>query len=440
MAGPGGFLLGSVSNTVFLDYYPLEKCRMDTTKRRLLIIGASARAAAELSRASDLHTCDLFADHDLQQVANADCIPQSEFPTGFVEWATSPKVAGTEGRNSARQCEWMYTGGIENSPNIVEEISSTHSLLGCDAATLRSVRDPFGFEKLIRESEIRGIRALSVARFDETLPLPHLIKPFASCGGLGIRQPGTGQLDDACTRRPSNFFRQEKVEGDLVAGLFLGNGEDCRLLGVTNSWVNEPGTTGSRQHPFRFGGSAGPIAIGSESLKRWQLLGQLFMRQHSLIGLFAFDCIITHKAEIAPLELNPRFTSSMELLPKIDGLTTVQWHLKTCRTGELPDESSIQSRSEPKAPLLRGKGILYAPETIKLDRHARERMLQVAADENAQLSDLPKNDQSIKSGQPLITVKTDGALLKDVRRRLSWKQDRLFCKVWQAAATATRLG
>ena len=131
-----------------------------TSTQKLLMIGASVRAAAHSARHYQLRTCDLFADYDLQQVADASMLPAEKFPKGFADWARKQKDT----------TEWMYTGGLENYPDIIQEIADRHPLLGSNSVSVRSVRDPFQFMKFVEWTGIPGVLATSVVRCDEHLP------------------------------------------------------------------------------------------------------------------------------------------------------------------------------------------------------------------------------------------------------------------------------
>ena len=99
----------------------------------LSILGASVRSAAQSARRSGFIPCgaDLFADHDLQR-ACAATIRVSDYPHQLID-ALKQLPSGP----------WMYTGGLENHPKIIDQIASTQTLLGNPGAVLCRVRDPW---------------------------------------------------------------------------------------------------------------------------------------------------------------------------------------------------------------------------------------------------------------------------------------------------------
>ena len=139
----------------------------------LLIVGASARAAAFSARQAGLHprSADLFADADLQQIGAAIHIVR--YPAGLVDVL-----------RSAPKAPWMYTGALENSPDLVDRLSKLRPLWGNPGAVLRRARDPWQVATSLREN---GLRFPEISR---SVPRSGdwLVKPLRSSAGLGIER------------------------------------------------------------------------------------------------------------------------------------------------------------------------------------------------------------------------------------------------------------
>src|SRR5216683_2016111 len=89
-------------------------------KEHLLILGASARAAAFSALRAGLRPwcADLFADRDLQ----ARCPVQrlsNGYPQGFAQMIRSDQPG-----------PWLYTGGLENWPKLVRSWQRRRPLWG----------------------------------------------------------------------------------------------------------------------------------------------------------------------------------------------------------------------------------------------------------------------------------------------------------------------
>src|ERR1700687_4838692 len=98
----------------------------------LILFGASTRAAAFSALRAGLRPwcADLFADRDLRMRC-AVLTPPGKYTDAFLD-ALRPAPPGP----------WMYTGGLENHPRLVREMSGLRDLWGNDAAVLARVRDP----------------------------------------------------------------------------------------------------------------------------------------------------------------------------------------------------------------------------------------------------------------------------------------------------------
>src|SRR4051794_30449688 len=98
----------------------------------LLIAGASVRAAAASAlRAGYAPWCvDLFGDADLERACPVRVVPLKRYPDALV-------AALAEGPPGP----WMYTGAIENRPDLIECVD--RPLLGNPADIVRAVRDPW---------------------------------------------------------------------------------------------------------------------------------------------------------------------------------------------------------------------------------------------------------------------------------------------------------
>src|ERR1700733_2287062 len=87
----------------------------------LLIFGASARAAAFSALRAGLQPwcADLFADLDLAYCSRVTRVPGKEYPHAFLSLL-----------QEAPPGPWMYAGGLENHPDLVEQMAQARPLWG----------------------------------------------------------------------------------------------------------------------------------------------------------------------------------------------------------------------------------------------------------------------------------------------------------------------
>ncbi|MCI0378264.1 MAG: ATP-grasp domain-containing protein [Gemmataceae bacterium] len=271
---------------------------MDTAET-ILLIGASVRAAAWSARRAGLSPwcVDLFADADLERHAPVRRMPAGQYPHGLVAAA-----------REAPPGPFAYTGALENWPNVVEAIARDRPLWGNPPNVLRQVRDPIGLATTLQQAGVSC--PLARDRFPTAEdPKRWLVKPRKSAGGAGIHFWKGGKL-------PQSFYLQEWVDGPSYAAVFLGLPNlAARLLGVTRQLIGEPWLCAK---PFRYCGSIGPIALSAELHNQLQRLGEILTKSFGLLGLFGVDCIRCGET-VWPVEVNPRYAASMEVLERATG-------------------------------------------------------------------------------------------------------------------------
>ena len=91
----------------------------------IIILGASARAAAQSARRADYEPwcVDLFADRDLREIATVHPCPPNEYPGAMLRLLEqAPPGAGV-----------LLTGAMENYPDLLQAIAYQRPLLGSSA-------------------------------------------------------------------------------------------------------------------------------------------------------------------------------------------------------------------------------------------------------------------------------------------------------------------
>ena len=388
----------------------------------LLILGASVRAAAfSAARSGFLPLgADLFADVDLRRWARA--VRVENYPAGLADAA-----------HNAPPAPWLYTGGLENHPDLVDRIASSRPLLGNRGDVLRAVRDP---QRLGEQLRAAGLCYPPVAFSPERLPRDGswLHKPLASSGGLGIEvwqgdsgqwAVESGQWSVGSSRRgataglsssadgtfgqanggPSDsgpqitdaargrFFFQARIDGQPCSAVYVAAADRAVLLGATRQLL---ATTGTGAGPFCYAGSLGPLRLAPMLDHQLQIIGQEIARRFSLVGLFGVDLVLADD-QFWVIEVNPRFPASVEVLERACGFEAVAIHVEACRRGRLPP---------PPAPsgMWCGKAILWARADLVVP--ADFPGLAPPADLKSwpALADVPAPGTRIRAGGPIATV------------------------------------
>lgn len=372
----------------------------------LLIVGASVRAAAQSAKRAGYAVCavDLFGDADLQAIAPTVQVAIEDYPNGLIAAADrSPPGA------------WMYTGGLENYPSVVGEISKSRELLGCTPDALLRCRDPYEFRNQCFLWAFPFVNWCNPGTSPDTGSW--IRKPRASAGGHGIsvfHQPPYPPANE-------EYFFEELKPGLPQSAVYLANGESFRILGVTEQLI---GAEWAGASEFQYCGSIGPIEVEPSPWEEYGQFGLAMRSEFGLRGLFGVDANLLSSGELMPIEINPRYTASIEVLERALPIQPIAWHVDACRHGRLPDyhwepEDSCAAH---------GKVIVYAREAVTIS----QRFVDWCQSENEHsgdwpaLADLPHVDTKIDKGQPVLTAFARGSCVESLRQELRRQAEKVY--------------
>lgn len=339
---------------------------------QVLIIGASVRAAAESALRAGLEpfAIDLFGDRDLRDVARSRV--SIHYP------ADLPLLAET-----FPDAPFLYTGALENAPAVLTELRRRRTLWGNNPAVITRVRDPFRMQSFLAES---GFLTVPLLRHDNPPAEPGnwLIKPYLSGHGFGIRAAAGNPVNDA------EYF-QQKLQGEPVGAAFIANGTECRLIGVHRQLAGLPE---SCSESFRFCGASAPAEPDGDTLHAISQIGSSLTRMAGLTGLFGCDFIVNSNGPYL-LEVNPRYTASMELWEELLDRSLVGDHVRACREGLLPETAGFLADRRAL------KFILYAPEATIVPKGLEDSVREIPG---CRLADLPETGSAIEPDHPVCTL------------------------------------
>jgi len=346
--------------------------------RQLLVIGFSARAAAfsALRAGFDVVAIDHFADRDLSAACPA--VRVERYPAGLASAAARWEPG-----------DWLFTGGLENYPRLVAIINRQHRLLGNAPEVLRRVRDPFALHAALAEA---GLPAAPVRATADGLPLDGswLCKPRRGSGGSRI-EPLSPATDLSGVGR--QWYFQRRVDGIAASAVFVAAASRAALLGVTRQAIGAAGAP-----PFGYAGSVGPIRCTAEQTAAWRRIGTCLAERFSLVGLFGVDAVVQGDT-VTPIEINPRYTASIEVLERAMGWQAVALHAAACRDGRLLE------RTEGTPGVLAGKAVLYATSDVRIAASFGKAVDGWnEKDDWSAAADIPHDGAIIRRGQPIATV------------------------------------
>jgi uncharacterized protein len=260
-----------------------------------------------------------------------------------------------------------YLSPFENHPAAVERLARGRMLWGNDASVLRRVREP-------------GVVPRAVGVSDRWL-----VKPRASGGGHGIHWWSPGDPV------PAGWHVEPFVDGEPGSIVFVAAGRDLVPLGLTRQLVGEAAFGASG---FRY---CGNILARDEHMESAIRVARDLTSEFDLIGVNCIDFIAQDGAAI-PIEVNPRWSASMELVERTYGVSVFGAHAAACNTGELPTFDLTQTHSAPRAI---GKAIVFARHDVTCGDTA-------AWLGDSTVRDVPHPGEQIPAGRPVCTIFATG--------------------------------
>jgi predicted ATP-grasp superfamily ATP-dependent carboligase len=360
-----------------------------------LFAGVSTRALAESAARAGYRVTvvDPFGDVDLRAVAHV--IPLRPFEADGVARTARSVPAGLV----------AYTSNLENHPEAVAELARGRRLLGNPPEILERVRNPFQLARAVVAGGFAAPRTRASAPPETLVARRWLLKPRRSGGGHGTVAWRRGQ------RVPRHAYLQERIAGVPGSIVFAADGRDITPLGLTRQLVGQPAFAASG---FRYCGSlllsraGGLFAREAELLGRATELARCITRAFGLRGLNGVDFIASDGVPF-PIEVNPRYSASMELVERAGGPSLFRSHVDACdrRLGEAP---------APGADVL-GKAIVFARRDVVISDPARWKV---------ELADIPHPGERIGAGRPICTVFARARTADACRTALAAAAERVY--------------
>ena len=317
-----------------------------------------------------------------------------------------PRSTAALGR-AALALEWSdvaVAGGLENRPALLRLLARRGRLLGSPPRAVAAVRDPAILFPFLRSA---GLPHAPIA-----LEAPRrapgqrwLLKRRRSAGGGGVRPAPPG-----ARRRPGEHF-QRWIDGRAGSAAFVAwRDGTAALLGVTEALG--PGEMPGAPE-FRYAGNLlGPSGalLGAAAMRQLDRAASLLTRRFGLLGLNGFDFIVDRGVPRL-IEVNPRWTASMELYEEESGLNLFDLHLAALAGGA---SHGVRTRAA-GAPRFLAKGILYATGQVTAPEPSRLEALGAR--------DRPRAGERFLPGQPVCTLLAEGSDRQDCLRVLRSRCD-----------------
>lgn len=407
-------------------------------KGALVLVGGSVRAAAQdAARAGwQIVAIDRYGDSDLT------CFCSHWFDYNDSSWIDhlaelhAQFLVGIGGFERTHQleaiCRQMKLPIVFISASAARQVNEPANL--AQLAKAAGVDFPATWER----SSDEGLPVLMTG--DSRSPLDSsarfLLKPIQHAGGIGIRWTSPS------VAVPTGHWRQQFCAGRsvgasylacaanrLVVQSFRADGKvdrpaQVQLLGVCQSLSDLQHPT----EPFIYHGSFAPIELPETVRGQMNRVGQLAAERFGLVGLFNIDFVLDG-SRLALLEINPRYSASMELLAEALKYETgasslLDWHVRAFQhdesfINEVAQRISIIEEKPPSR--FHCKRIVYAPHNGFFDVQTALGCLQQMQRQHRKLqpcltcvlADIPQirsaSGSAVFAGQPICTVLIHGA-------------------------------
>ncbi|MGI9455810.1 MAG: ATP-grasp domain-containing protein, partial [Aeoliella sp.] len=170
----------------------------------------------------------------------------------------------------------------------------------------------------------------------------------------------------------------------------------------------------TRAAEFQYAGSIGPLDLAPPSLAIVRRTGDALACECNLLGQFGVDFVVDTEGAPWLVDVNPRYTASMEIIERITGRSMIATHWAACN-GELPVDSQppIDGRYY-------GKAYLFACEEVTIGNLT-----------GCCLADVPPEGTKIAKHAPVATVFADAYRPAEVesllQQRLLQLEQKVYC-------------
>jgi len=353
----------------------------------MLVAGFSVRGAVESLRKLNMDkviALDFFGDWDLLKLSSEIRVVRSlaEFRKALLSYPNE---------------QIIYTSVLENNLDILKQVENR--VIGNGVSSVKLVRPGRNWWELAWKLGIRVPRVSESPVYDGKW----LIKPYKSGGGRGI---SFWDKKDGLKR---GYYIQEFIGGENISFLFLANGKDFIPLGYTKQLIGFKGLGGDN---FKWCGNIYPFGVEKtfrEEIEGW--VGKL-VEKTGLKGLNGIDIVLSERGPYF-IEVNPRYTASMELLERAHGFNVLEAHFQACY-GELPKVKFKDFEG------FYVKGIVYAEKT--LTGFNCEKMWEKG------FRDITRSEEVVPRGRPVCSIfaygLTEDEALENLLKEKLWLYER----------------
>jgi uncharacterized protein len=302
----------------------------------LVVVGESCRALARSCRLAgwDVAAIDRYGDRDLLAV----CHTVGAWPAASPRSATAPGPLW-HALGALPAGPILPAGGMEQPRRAPPQVPPGFTYCGPQAEQLEQLRDVRQWRRWAKQAGLQF--PTSQLRPADTAARPHdwpggwLIKRSDSGGGLAVRtavelagtttaHDPTGSESSMLSEAPPQHYLQQRLPGPTIGVVLASSESGSRLLGASLA-VESHQWPGPRRFIYR--GSHGPIQLAPQLLERLRRLAERIAEQTGIRGLWNVDLARGRRGQWYLLEINPRWSASMEMIELAGGGSLAALHL-----------------------------------------------------------------------------------------------------------------
>ncbi len=361
----------------------------------LLIAAVSGRALAGAARDAGYTplVADFFADLDTQELAHACRKMPGEISDGFDWQHLEPALDALSQSAPSPVRGLVYGAGFEDRAHLLPYINERWPLLGNDARTVTRIKTPETFFATLDE--------LGIA-----YPATQTERPANRTGWVAKRRGGAGGSHIGQDADASDVYYQELVSGRTVSALFVANGQNVRVLGLSEQW-----TAPAPGKPWRYGGAVCPATVPDSTAAQMERATLGVAKVFGLKGLASADFVLT-ETEIYLLEINPRPGATLDIYACANQ-PPLALHLDALANRALP-------KNQPAIEGAAAAAIVFAPETLVIPHDTAW---------PTWTADRPKPGERIDKQRPICTVLARAGDEAEARNLAETRQASILAKI-----------
>jgi uncharacterized protein len=374
---------------------------------RVLIAGVSVRAAAASAARAG------FAVTSLDAYGDADAHPAVRALSVGRDFGRRYSARVAAGLARTIECDAVaYLSNFENDAVAIQAFAAGKTLLGNDAGVVRRVRDPRMLGNAFRRA---GLPAPLLGNDREIAGPQWICKPIRSGGGQRVRV-WNGR------RVPAGCYLQEHIDGTPGSVTFVAAQGRASLVGISRQLVGDTAFGVSR---YRYCGNI-LAPVDGRLRQRAEALAACAADTFGLVGLNGID-FVERGGVPYPIELNPRWSASMEVVERAFGSSLFELHVEACLHGRLPAMTpSIGGGASTGA---HGKAIVFTRDTVTVGDTGGWL-------DDPEVADVPHAGERIIAGAPVCTVFASAASGEACEAALRQKAAAIYGALahWRASA------